>query len=187
MLSVSELARLKGVSKEAVSKRVRRFEGDGVLATQMVGQQKMVPVAEYDRLVGETTDFAQVRTRPDRGADTGPSRKSTAEDPVRAVEDARRARYAADREEIELGKALGQILLTADVERAMMRCAEALVRAIDNLPRRAEDIAGAVAKDGVPGARALLKEAAYDLRKVLAAEMKLLAAEDAATANGDDA
>jgi hypothetical protein len=71
-------------------------------------------------------------------------------------------------------------VLTDDVERAMTRCAEVMVRAIDTLPRRAEDLAAAVAKDGVPGARAVLKQLAFDLRAKLA-ELRLAAASDAAT------
>jgi DNA-binding Lrp family transcriptional regulator len=177
MMSVSDIARAKGVSKEAVSKRVKRFEADGLLQTETRGQQKLVPLAEYDRLVGETTDFGRVR----RPAEPPAARRSTAEDPVRAVEDARRARYQADREEIELKKLLGAIVLTDDVERAMTRCAEVMVRAIDTLPRRAEDLAAAVAKDGVPGARAVLKQLAFDLRAKLAEELRLAAASDAAT------
>jgi DNA-binding Lrp family transcriptional regulator len=172
MMSVSDIARAKGVSKEAVSKRVKRFEADGLLQTEMRGQHKLVPLAEYDRLVGETTDFGRVR----RPAEAPASRRSTADDPVRAIEDARRARYQADREEIELKKLLGEIVLTADVVRSMTRCAEVMVRVIDALPRFAEEIAAAVAKDGVPGARGVLKQMAYEQRAKLAEELRLVGA-----------
>ena len=42
------------------------------------------------------------------------------------------------------------------VSRAMEACAGAIVRAIEQMPARAEEIAAAVAKDGAAGARGFL-------------------------------
>ena len=55
--TVSELARIRGVDKSAVSRRVARLEEQGLLATrQGAGRAKLVRVEEYDRVVAETGD-----------------------------------------------------------------------------------------------------------------------------------
>lgn len=182
MLSVSEIARAKGVTAQAISKRVKRFVAEGRLETRELRGQKMVPLADYDRLVGETTDFG--RARPVQGTDGGGAetgravegRVSTDENPIYTQEQARKARYDADLRAIELGKARREILLTADVERDMARCAEAMVRRIDLLPALAEDCAAAVARNGADGARQFLRAQARLLREAVGEEFRLLAA-----------
>ncbi len=59
-LSQTELAEMKGVTRQTIWEKVTRLEQDGLLATRPGPHgTKLVPVAEYDRLVGETTDFAR--------------------------------------------------------------------------------------------------------------------------------
>lgn len=176
MLPISEIARMKGVSQPAITKRVKRLEEQGLLATVSDRGRKLVPLAEYDRLVAETTDFSKVRRAVEIEAATvmppGPG-----DEIVRAREDARTAKYNADMRQIALQEKLGHILLLGDVEQAMTRCAEAMVRRIDQLSVLAEDMAAAVAKSGSDGARDLLKHAARELRQALADAMKLLVEE----------
>jgi len=185
MLSVSEVARMKGVSKEAVSKRVKRFEAQGLIATRTERGQKLVPLAEYDRLIDETTDFAKLRGETAPAAARAPAR-STDENPVYVQEQARKLRYEADLKQIALKRQLGEIVAIADVERAMARCAEVIVRRIDRLPGLADELAGAVGKGGVDAARAWLRDTARDLRQALADSMRLLEGEEAAAGQGDD-
>jgi biotin operon repressor len=182
MVSVSEIARMKGVSKQAVAKRVDQFEARGDLNTVRERGQRMVPLAVYDRLVGETTDFSRQRgaipTPPP--ADRTPEASVVGQSASSAytAEQARKMRYDADLREIELGKELGKILLVEDVEQAMTKCAEIMVRRIEQLVGRADDLAAAVARDGSNGARIELRDMAKDLRKALADAMKLTLADD---------
>jgi DNA invertase Pin-like site-specific DNA recombinase len=53
---VSELARLRGVSTAAISRRVSRYEALGLLKTRPGNaRSKLVNVAEFDRIAGTTT------------------------------------------------------------------------------------------------------------------------------------
>jgi DNA-binding transcriptional ArsR family regulator len=189
MMSVSDIARHKGVSPQAVAKRVDRFEAQGLLHSRRQGGRKLVPLAEYDRLVDETTDFTKVRGEAPPPAPSAQPLKSTDENPVLVQEQARRARYEADLKQIALKRELGEIVDIRDVEVSMTRCADILVRRIDKLPSAADEITSAVAKGGVEGVRAVLKEIARQLRQALAEGMTVVKAEaDQAAAEeaGDD-
>lgn len=56
-LSVSALAAARGISKQAVSKRLERLRGR--INVKRHGRELLVPVAEFDRLVAEETDPSQ--------------------------------------------------------------------------------------------------------------------------------
>ncbi|SHN18343.1 winged helix-turn-helix domain-containing protein [Roseibium suaedae] len=58
-VTIAELGRLHGVSKQAVSKRVRRLEADGKIQVRQEGQSRLVNAAQFARLVADTTDPAQ--------------------------------------------------------------------------------------------------------------------------------
>ena len=174
-MTVSDLARQKGVSKQAIAKRVDRFARDGILSTRSGPRgAKLVNVAAYDKAANEAGDaireLAQKPALPD--IKDG--------DPILAREQARRVQYQADIAEIELAELRGQVLRTDDVVASMTRCAEALVRIIDRLPNSAEDLAAAASRDGVLGLRTELKRLAFEQRNLLAQEMRLLASGDPA-------
>lgn len=54
LLSISELAARKGVSKQAVSKRVGRLEAAGLLVTVQQGTEKLVDPEAYERACAAT-------------------------------------------------------------------------------------------------------------------------------------
>jgi hypothetical protein len=183
MMSVSDIARHKGVTPQAVAKRVDRFIAQGLLKARMDRGRKLVPLAEYDRLVDQTTDFTKIRGEAPPSLPAQPTR-STDENPVLVQEQARRARYEADLKQIALKRELGEILDIRDVEASMTRCADILVRRIDKLPAAADEITAAVAKGGVDGVRAALKDIARQLRQALAEAMTVVKVEaDSATAD----
>jgi hypothetical protein len=165
-LTVSDLARLLGVSKQAVSKRVNRLEALGAIKT-WPGERgmKLVNVAEFDKASGRTGDA--VRQRNGRAA----LRPVNPNDLVLSEQQARRAAYDADLKKLELDERLGKVLAIDDVETAVTLIAEALVRKIDQLPSFADEVASAVARDGAQGARGILRKVALTLRTLLADEM----------------
>jgi len=178
-VSVSDLAARKGVTKQTISERVAKLVRDGLIETKPgPGRAKLVNLAAYDKAVGETGDAAKaigaLTKATIRAQEQGEAAPSSGGDHVLAREQARRAAYEADLAKLRLDEKLGRLLPIEDVEASMVRCAEALTRAFDQLPTRADDLAAAVAKDGVNGARAFLKVVARDTRAVLAKEMRLL-------------
>jgi hypothetical protein len=175
---LSEVARLKGISKQALSRRVARLVDTGALETRPGSRGTvLVNLAAFDKAADETTDLIRA-TNGGRGrqAAQGVSGGGSLETIVLAREQARRASYDADLKKLDLDERLGKILSTDDVADAMSACAEAMVRAIDQISARADDIATAVAKNGSAGARQALKDIARDLRSTLARELRTLEA-----------
>lgn len=173
-MTISDLARAKGVSKQAISKRVDRFAQAGALATRKGARGAvMVNVAAYDRAAGEIGDaIRELAQRPATSATIGEESDGTS--PVLAREQARRMSYQADLAEMELDERRGKLLRRDDVEAAMVRCGEIMVRALEQFPSRADELATAVARDGEQGARMFLKGLARDLRALIARELRLL-------------
>ncbi len=173
-MSVSELAKAKGVSRQSMHERVARLEQQGAITLRPgQGRAKLVNVAEFDRAAGETLDAVRALNGAAAAA-AGPA------DPVLAKEQARRAAYDADLKQLDLEERLGKLIPVADVEDAMTTCAETMVRGIEQLPGRADELAAAVARDGAVGARTLLKIIARELRESLARALTLRAGEDEA-------
>lgn len=177
-VSVSDLAARKGVTKQTIAEKVARLEAQGLLSTRPgKGRAKLVNLAEFDRAIGETGDaireMAAASARP--SAAPMPVAPDGA-DPILAKEQARRVAYQADLAKLDLDERLGKLLPVEHVTAAMVRCAEALTRTLEQMPTRADDLAAAVAKEGVTGARAFLRAMARDMRALLAREMRLLEA-----------
>jgi hypothetical protein len=58
-LSLSQIAGLKKVTVQAISKRVERFAAEGLIEVKRDGREKKINLVVYDRLIGEHTDPAQ--------------------------------------------------------------------------------------------------------------------------------
>jgi DNA-binding MarR family transcriptional regulator len=174
--TITELAKLRGVDKSAISRRVARLEGLGLVKTRTgKGGTKLVNVAQFDRATAETTDA--VRELNGKGTEPPPAAAAVPGpgDHVLAHEQARRAAYDADLKKLDLDERLARLLPTDAVEDAMAACAEAITRTIEQMPARAEENAAAVAKDGVAGSRAFLRGLARELRDQLARTLRLTA------------
>jgi biotin operon repressor len=163
-LSISEIARLKDKSRQAIAKRVEALVEAGKLQTKPgEGGTKLVNLAQFDRAVGETGDAvkeAAAATRAEAEADDA--------NPALRDHQSRAARYTADLKFLDLEERLGRLVPVAEVEEAAQKCAEATVRVVDRLPTYADAIAAAVGKDGPAGARAKLKEIAREIRQAIA-------------------
>lgn len=185
-LTVSEIARQRGVDKAAVSRRLSRLESLGAVATRPGPRgTKLVNVAAYDRAVGETTDAIRAMNG---GAVAAPVVAETGglkQDPVLAREQARRTAYQAELAKLDLEERLGNLLPVDQIAAAVGVCAEGIVRAIEHLPARADELSAAVAKDGTQGARAVLKVATRDLRAAIERELRNIAIGAAAAHNAE--
>lgn len=178
-VSVSALAGLKGVAKQTISEKVARLVGDGKLQTKPgKGKAKLINVAAYDRALGETTDLARAQGAQTKQAAADPA---TPRDPTFTKHQADRAGYEAELKRLDLEERLGRLRTVADIEDATVACGETVVRLIEQLVLSADEMAAAVAKDGVAGARGVLKNIQFDLRtKIAEAFTKIAAADDSA-------
>ena len=185
-LTVSELAASRGLAKASVSERLKRLQAQGVDISTMPGKgnRLLVNVAEYDRAVGTSGDPARAL------ATKAPLPDAGGAEHVYTREQAREKAYKADLAKLDLDERLGKLVAVEALAAAAGGVAEAMVRAIDQMPGRAEDLAAAVAKDGMTGARAALKTFARELRETLARELARLAdigRDGPATPDTDDA
>lgn len=173
-ISGSELAKLKGVTKQTVSERVARLVDAGKLEIRPgKGKTKLINVAAYDRAVGETTDLSR-----QQGAQTKAAQgdQATARDPSFTKHQADKAGYEAELKRLDLEERLGRLRSVDEIEAATIQCGEVVVRLVDQLVLRADEIAAAVAKDGVTGARGALKAIQFDLRTKIAEAFTVMAA-----------
>lgn len=171
-VSLSELAAMKGVTAQAISKRLKRLEAEGLITSHRRGRDRMVVLARWDQVTGETTDLSRAIGRspampgaPDGVAPTGDQARR---DPTYTTELTRKARYDADLKELELEKQRGSLLAVRDVEDAMATAAGILVREIHLLTAHAEELAAAVGKNGSTGAREVLKRLEHQYRATVA-------------------
>ena len=177
-LSVSELARARGLAKSSVSARVASLVDKGLIKTRAgVKQSKLINVAAFDRAIGEVGDLAHAQAPDlDDAPEMATARPATeTASATYTREQAREKSYAADLKKLDLDERLGKLVTVESVQDGAVRLAETLVRQLDQMAGRADDIAAAVAKDGVLGARGALKTVAREIRESMARELERLA------------
>jgi DNA-binding Lrp family transcriptional regulator len=127
-VSISELARIKGKSKQGVSKRVKRLVDSQLIETRAgEGGEVLVNRVAYDRAIGEHTDPAQALRNP--GIDIGgPEASALSTSPAAAADDApskskgylahkeTSAAYQAENDRLDLEERLQRTCDRADVE-----------------------------------------------------------------------
>ena len=155
-VSVSELARLRGVDKAAISRRVARLEELGALSTRPGPRgSKLVNLTEFEEAIakhGDAVNEANGRRAMVARDDAGHS----PDNPILAQEQARRTRIAADLGQLQLDTLKGELVRIADFSAGVTVQAETLARVVDQLPDEAVALAGADAKNGSGFAQALL-------------------------------
>jgi DNA-binding Lrp family transcriptional regulator len=55
-ISITDLAKRKGVSKQAISQRVKNLEAAGLIEVRHNGRTREVELVSYDRAIGQTGD-----------------------------------------------------------------------------------------------------------------------------------
>jgi DNA-binding Lrp family transcriptional regulator len=195
-MTTAEIARRKGVSRQAVHERVKALAADGRLEVRAgKGRERLVNLVAYDKAIGAVGDPAReagavTKAEDARALAGAPAREGAGGLPLGVggegvvspadptFRDARTqgAVYDAELKRIAIEEKLGKLVPVDEVAAAMTKCAEAIVRAFDRLPARADELAGIATKEGAVGVRGALKGVCRELRQVLADQMKLLAA-----------
>jgi DNA-binding Lrp family transcriptional regulator len=176
-LSITELAELKGVSKPTISEKVARLERDkGLITRNGAGGTKLVDVAQYDRLVGETSDLTKLHAassararRADGATEAAPPGESTWSEAQK-----RKTQYDAALKSLEYGERSRQLVATDGVKSVIEKILEPQLGAIDALVLRADEITAAAARDGVAGVRQILRDAIFKLKAACSAAWREL-------------
>lgn len=177
-ITCAELARRKGISRQAAAKRVASLEGEGKIRTRKDGKTRLVDLAAYDKAVGEVGDAVK-----EQAAETSRGNASP------AMRDAQteRAQYEARLKALDLGERQRQ-LLPINGEHGIDAAASAigvrLAQDLDGMVRFADEMAQAVSKEGTAGARRLFKEIARRTREQLMQSLAEIAAQGEAAEKG---
>jgi DNA-binding MarR family transcriptional regulator len=166
-LSISELAKVKGVTKQTISERVSKLEREELITTRAgKGKSKLINVAEYDRALGETSDLSKqqgARTKEAlAGSAGGHNEPRGAASAAFTQQQTLRAGYDAEMKRLDLEERLGNLCDRADVESRTFSIFRRVRDRLLSLPSiSAPRLANAVDQRA---ARAILDE---DIRKVL--------------------
>lgn len=182
-LSITALAELKGVSKPTISEKVSRLEREEGLRTRHgAGGTKLVNLAEYDRLLNETSDLgklqaaATVRARREEETSDEPSKPAAATEATFSEVQKKKIEYEAALKALEYGERSRQLVATTEVQAVIEKIVGASLGAIDALILLADEIAAASAKDGIAGVRQVLKAAVHKTKMAIAAAWRELEA-----------
>lgn len=162
-LTQAAYAKHRGVSRQAINKLVKAEK------IPVHGPRKCIDPAEADRALGETRERINVPADDELPLDGAPSSSSKLTE-----HKAFRESYLARLSQLDYEERIGLLLPIEGVTRAMERCAESVVRDIDQLASHADDLAGAFKAGGMKGLRAALKRLSHEMRDTVAANMRLL-------------
>lgn len=172
-LSISDIARERGKSRQAIAKRVDSLVEAGKLETRPgPGGTKLVSLAQFDRAVGEIGDAFK-----EGAAETRAENESgdASDSPALRSHQARNAQYSADIKFLDLEERLKRLVPVDEAKAGGIKIGEAVVAILGRLPTYAETVNAASVKDGVQGARGALKDIERDLRTSIAQALARIA------------
>ena len=170
--SITEIAARDGISKQAVSKKVKDLIGHG-LAVERNGRGHIISVnlPQYDYLRGRHDDPSKAQ-RPAPIDDPAPP----AVDPD-SYDEALRKRtwYEAERKRLELGEKIGELIRVDELAAAVDECGAEIVAIVRRLQTETDTIAAAVTRDGAHGLRVVLKQVENRMLGEIATSLDALA------------
>lgn len=164
MWSIKQIAERDGVSRPAISQAVSRLVKQHGLTVERDGQGRVsaVNVAEFDHLRGQYRDPTKDQRPEPPAPAAGPSSES--------FDEASRQKewLAVERAKITLAETKGELISAAGVANALVNAGADIARILDRLVNATDDLANAVAREGVHGLRVALKKQAGRMRTEIA-------------------
>jgi hypothetical protein len=182
MWSIKQIAARDGVSKQAVSKKVKALAADHGLQIERDGRNRIVAVnvAAYDHLRGKFGDPSHAQAPDNPPADETPAPVPDSDSKsADSFNEAKRqlAWIDAERARMRFAEEKKQLVRLAGVLEAVSDCGIDIARLINRLPAIADEITAACGGDNSHGARTLLKSTAQKLLADISAAMATIAAE----------
>lgn len=167
LVTQADYARHRGVTRQQVGKdvaagKIKLHERDG---------KRLIDKAEADLALG--ANVSRILAEADAAADAIEPRAAT---PGLTKARTEREQYAAQIAGLELNERLKKLRPVEDIRIGTQRCAEIMIRALDRLPARADELHAVAAKDGAHGVRSYLRGLVRDLKATASAEFSKLAA-----------
>ena len=179
-LTIAELAKRKGISRQSASERINRLEQDGLIATRRDGRSRLVELATYDRAVGQTGNAfreqgAQTKRETAESSSSGQSTVSA------ALRDAQteRAQYESKLKGLDYAERTGQLVAIKGehgVETALVKATEAIIRELGAPLNWVGEILETV-REGEPALRRLLRRKIHEQREAIAVRLAAVAGE----------
>ena len=180
MATPTEVAARDGVSKQAVTKTVRRFVDDHDLPVERDGRGRIVrfSLAHYDHYRGEFASSEKVAAARanDRTETAEPSSGKSASHSSTSRDEALRqeAWLKVGREKIRAQEDAGQLVRADCLEEALAASGREIQSRVARLQNRADDMALAVSREGVHGLRVLLRQIAFELNSEIADQLEAI-------------
>lgn len=167
MWSVSQIATRDGISKQAVSKIVKSLIENTDIPVERDGRGRVssLSLAHYDHHRSQFTNPAKTnvsRSEP-IGSTSSPFRLDSFDEARRQGE-----WLKVEREKLRRQEELKQLVRADLLSEALAVCGKEIQSIISRLQNRADEVALAVSKEGVHGARLLLRQIAFDLNTAIA-------------------
>jgi hypothetical protein len=177
MWSVAQIADRDDVSKQAVSKAIKKLledRPDTPVDRDSQGRVMLISLGHYDHYRQRHVNPAKAKAeiRQPMGAN------APALDPSKSFEEARRQSewLKVSRERIRKQDEVGD-LIRKDLNDAAIRTAGIEIQSIiKRLPNRADDVALAISKEGVHGVRVTLRQIAFEIGNEIANRLAELSA-----------
>jgi len=171
MWTIRQIAERDNVSKMAVSKAARKMledRHDTPVERDSHGRVMKISLAHYDEYRHRHINPAKA-TAPIRST-SSPGSASMAADPNESFEEARRQAewLKVGRERIRHQEDIGQLVRKDLVDAAIKSIAIEIQKIVSRLQNSADDVALAISREGVHGARTALRNAAFDLGNQIA-------------------
>ena len=181
-VTISDLAKRKGVSRQSARERIDRLERAGLISTRQEGRSRLVELVSYDRAVGDTGDAGRetgAETKRELAASTEPKAP-----PANAkLRDAQteRAQYETRLKALDYAERIGQLVPIKGqhgIETGLVKATERILRELNAPLNRVTDIMVA-AREGEPALRRLIRDMIRAQRLSIATRLTELAGEAA--------
>lgn len=160
MATPAEVAARDGITKQAVTKMVRRLVEEHGLPVERDGRERIVrfSLAHFDHLRGDFSSSEKVaaarQQKPEPPADS-----STSRDEALRLE----AWLRVNRQQIELAESAGRLVRKDRLQQGLTQCGNEIRAIIGRMPNKADDLALAVTREGVHGLRIAMRQLAVEV------------------------
>lgn len=181
MASPGEVAERDRVTKQAITKLVRRLvdEHDLPVERDSRGRITRFSLAHYDHLRGEFASSARVAAA--RQAEPQiPSSGPSADDLLKTSRDEalrQEAWLKVGREKLRRQEELGQLIRADKLREALTVHGREMMAIVMRMQNKADDMALAISKEGVHGARTLFRTIAFEIGNQLADRLAQIGAQ----------
>jgi hypothetical protein len=181
MATPAEIAARDGVTKQAVTKLVRRLVDQHDLPVERDGRERIVrfSLAHYDHFRGEFASSEKVAAARKEAPPAQPLNSSTSRDEALRQE----AWLKVGREKLRRQEHVGRLVRADRMREALTICGREIQSSVARLQNKADDMALAVSREGAHGLRVLLRQIAFDLNTEIAG--RLAAIMEAAAENDE--